>query len=610
MKKFYFLGLLLLFGSVTMAQQGKFDVRFVIKSVDCGALKTVVQVQVKAHPTTTTAPASTTFKMGDANYRFRYDPRLMVNPTIVSQENFSGDAPANQTAYSSQDLEGSTAGPTIGQVSLNTKYAGRVGAVTVGYDWTTVSCIGFDLIKISDCYSLTWNTNTDFPKTGMNEVVVRSTGTQPYSYSLTAVPAGGVFENLNICPAQYCVTPPASSSARYGVRLSLKSFDCVTKKAVVLVEVKSPDEASRFLMGDANYRIKYDATKLGNPVIVKEGNFSSNSPANNPNYTAQDLNGSLTATTGIGVVSYNTKYSPPTRPGSPVSTTTTWTTVGCLGFDYVGASNSACFDLTWLHRSDFPPTIMNEVITGANSYSLQSVQSAGIYEDLTICPVQQCTNQRANLSLTKKSSVPSSQTVGVGANVSFSLVLTNAGPDPATNVFVSDTLPATLRFVSSVPSLSVGADNVVRWPAATTLALGASVTLVMQTQVTGPGTAFNIAEVTRADQKDPNSTPNNGVLNEDDYASACVTVPMPICDGDAFEITANAGAGNVVWFRNGQQVSTGSTYTVTMAGTYTYTATVGTCPAGGCCPIVFVPGDCCPKELCVPFTIKKTKSQR
>ncbi len=604
MKKFCFLGLLLLLGSVTKAQQGKFDVRFTIKSVDCSTLKTVVQVQVKAHPTTTTTPASTTFKMGDANYRFRYDPRLMTNPTIVSQENFSGESPANQNAYSSQDLEGSTAGLTIGQVSLNTKYAGRNGAVTVGADWTTVSCIGFDLLKITDCYSLTWNTNTDFPKTGMNEVVVRSTGTQPYSYSLAAVSAGGVFENVNICPAQFC------RPTRYGVRLSLKTFDCVTKKVVVLVEVKSPDETSRFLMGDANYRIQYDATKLRNPSIVREGNFSTNSPANNPNYTAQDLNGSLTATTGLGVVSYNTKYSPPTRPGSPVSTTTTWTTVGCLGFDYTGSATDACFDLTWLRGENFPPTIMNEVITGANSYSLQSVQSAGIYENLVICPLQQCSDQRANLSLTKTASVPSSQTVSVGANVAFSLVLTNAGPNPATNVVVSDMLPATLRFVSSVPSVSVGADNIVRWPAATTLASGASATLVMQTQVMGEGTAFNVAEVTRADQKDPNSTPGNGALNEDDYASACVTVPMPICDGDAFEIMANAGAGNVVWFRNGQQVSTGSTYTVTTAGTYTYTATVGTCPANGCCPIVFVPGDCCPKELCVPFTIKKTKTRR
>ena len=56
----------------------------------------------------------------------------------------------------------------------------------------------------------------------------------------------------------------------------------------------------------------------------------------------------------------------------------------------------------------------------------------------------------------------------MGATVAFSLVLTNAGPDPATNVVVSDTLPATLRFMSSVPSLSVGADNIVQWPAATT----------------------------------------------------------------------------------------------------------------------------------------------
>jgi uncharacterized repeat protein (TIGR01451 family) len=595
MKKFYFLGLLLLVALSTTAQQGRFDVRFAVKTIDCATLKTVVQVQVKAHD------ANTTFLMGDANYRFRYDSRLMTNPTIISQENFSGELPANQSAYGSQNLNGSTAGPTVGQVSLNTRYAGRAGAITVGSDWTTVSCIGFDLVKISDCYSLTWNTDTSFPPTGMNEVVV--TGTQPYSYSLVTVQAGGVFENLNVCPAQFC------RNTRYGVRLSLKSFDCVTKKVVVLVDVKSPDQASKFLMGDANYRFQYDATKLRNPSIVKEGNFSSNSPANNPNYTAQDLNGSTTATTGFGVVSYNTKYNPPTRPGSPVSTTTTWTTVGCISFDYTGETSlPCCFDLMWLQSGNFPPTTMNEVIPGVNNYSLQIVQSAGIYQNLVICTAQHCTNQLADLSLRKTVSVPNSQTIAVGANVTFSLVLTNAGPDPATNVVVSDTLPATLRFVSSVPSLSVGAGNILQWPAATTLAAGASVTLTMQTQVIGAGTVFNVAEVTRADQKDPDSTPGNGVLNEDDYANACVAVPTPICEGvDAFLITANAGAGNVVWFRNGQQVGTGRTYEVIQAGIYTYTATVGNCPAGGCCPIIFVPGDCCPADVCVPFTIKKTR---
>jgi hypothetical protein len=44
------------------------------------------------------------------------------------------------------------------------------------------------------------------------------------------------------------------------------------------------------------------------------------------------------------------------------------------------------------------------------------------------------------------------------------------------------------------------------------------------------------------------------------------------------------------------------------AGEYTFTATNGTCPASGCCPIIIEAGtNCCPAEVCVPFTIKKKK---
>ena len=45
-------------------------------------------------------------------------------------------------------------------------------------------------------------------------------------------------------------------------------------------------------------------------------------------------------------------------------------------------------------------------------------------------------------------------------------------------------------------------------------------------------------------------------------------------------------------------------------GIYTFTATNQTCPAEGCCPIIIEPGvNCCPEDLCVPFTIQKRKKK-
>ena len=97
-----------------------------------------------------------------------------------------------------------------------------------------------------------------------------------------------VFENLTVGSDQFC----QASKAKYGVRLSVKSFDCETKKVVLRVEVRAADAESAFLMGDANYRFNYNATLLTNPQIVSQEAFSSVAPASDNRYTAQNLTGS------------------------------------------------------------------------------------------------------------------------------------------------------------------------------------------------------------------------------------------------------------------------------------------------------------------------------
>ena len=132
---------LLCFGlvsTIASAQNGQYDVRFAIKNFDCVHDSVTIQVQVKSHD------AAHTFLMGDANYRFDYDPRVIKNPSIISQENFSNQAPANNGNYNGQNLNGSSAGLTLGTVSLNTIYGGGgIAAQTVPITWTTVSCIRF-----------------------------------------------------------------------------------------------------------------------------------------------------------------------------------------------------------------------------------------------------------------------------------------------------------------------------------------------------------------------------------------------------------------------------------------------------------------------------------
>jgi gliding motility-associated-like protein len=186
--------LFLVFSLKIMAQKGLYDVRFTVKNFDCQTKVATIAVQVKANS------ADKTFLMGDANYRFDFDPRQMRNPRIVSQDNFSNLAPASDPNYGTQNLNGTSTGTSIGTVSLNTFYNNaNNGAKTVAADWITISCIDFDIQNGAECFSLKWHKDTDFPITGMSEVELLES-----DYKLTVVPASGFFGNIEKCDLKSC----------------------------------------------------------------------------------------------------------------------------------------------------------------------------------------------------------------------------------------------------------------------------------------------------------------------------------------------------------------------------------------------------------------------
>jgi large repetitive protein len=179
------------------AQNGKFDVRFALKTMDCVNQKATILVQVRA------TDASSTFLMGDANFRFDYNTTQIKNPQIVVQENFSSIAPSSNSNYNPQTKTGTSEGASKGTMSLNVTYSGsNNGAKQVGVDWMTVSCVQFDIVSTASCFELVWHTNTQFPITGMSEVVVTNPST--FEYDLKNVPAGGYYGNMSVCPGSVC----------------------------------------------------------------------------------------------------------------------------------------------------------------------------------------------------------------------------------------------------------------------------------------------------------------------------------------------------------------------------------------------------------------------
>jgi uncharacterized repeat protein (TIGR01451 family) len=126
---------------------------------------------------------------------------------------------------------------------------------------------------------------------------------------------------------------------------------------------------------------------------------------------------------------------------------------------------------------------------------------------------------KANLSL---GLAANQRLLRAGQPVSFSLTIRNIGGLAATNVQVRATLPDGLVFSASASGMT-SSGSVVQGNVPT-LAAGTSATLVF-TATAGPIAGTNpviiSAEISAADQPDPNSTPGNGTLRrgEDDEAS-------------------------------------------------------------------------------------------
>jgi uncharacterized repeat protein (TIGR01451 family) len=128
----------------------------------------------------------------------------------------------------------------------------------------------------------------------------------------------------------------------------------------------------------------------------------------------------------------------------------------------------------------------------------------------------------ADLELSKRVSAPR---VNVGQTVTFTIDLFNRGPDPATNVRVSDRLPDGLGFISATTSQGTYNPASGDWVVGG-LAVNGQATLTIVTQVLGVGPFTNSAQVSASDQYDPDSRPNNDNPREDDMDFATVAGDM------------------------------------------------------------------------------------
>lgn len=117
----------------------------------------------------------------------------------------------------------------------------------------------------------------------------------------------------------------------------------------------------------------------------------------------------------------------------------------------------------------------------------------------------------------------------VGQEVIFTLSVTNFGPSDATGVEVIDLLPDGYTYVSHSTTAGSYDDGTGLWVLGGTLPDGNTETLNIVAEVNNSGDYFNVTEVYASDQIDPNSTPNNNNIFENDQDNAGAT-PIPSAD--------------------------------------------------------------------------------
>jgi predicted CxxxxCH...CXXCH cytochrome family protein len=135
----------------------------------------------------------------------------------------------------------------------------------------------------------------------------------------------------------------------------------------------------------------------------------------------------------------------------------------------------------------------------------------------------------ADLSLAQTVDVATPLT---GDKVVFTLTVTNNSPSGVTSIKVKDVLPAGLTYFShSAPAGTTytNTSGTGEWNVGA-LAGNSNKVLTITATVDVVGTLANVAEISASGVSDPDSTPNNGVTTEDDYASVTVTSSPKIVD--------------------------------------------------------------------------------
>jgi uncharacterized repeat protein (TIGR01451 family) len=162
-------------------------------------------------------------------------------------------------------------------------------------------------------------------------------------------------------------------------------------------------------------------------------------------------------------------------------------TITCTGGPLANGT-SAVFTLTTMISPSATGSIANTASAGSNASDTSGGNNASTTAAILV--------GSADLSIVKSTAATQATT---GSTLTYTISVTNNGPDPATNVVVNDDLPAGLQFVSAIPTQGSCSGTDPFSCSLGTLNSGATATITLQALVTATtGSIANTATVSSA----------------------------------------------------------------------------------------------------------------
>lgn len=342
-------------------------------------------------------------------------------------------------------------------------------------------------------------------------VIIRDLLPSGYEF-VSAVPTAGMY---NRTTGDWTVSRPIIANTTETIQITakvLKNGSYVNNAEVIASDQHDPDSTPNDGTGDDFSTVTTTPSALVNLAVVKRINNATPDVGSTVVFTIDVVNNGPSDATNVvvnDVLPTGYTFVSDDATGNFNNVSGNWT----IGNLTSGARRTLNITAT-----------VNPTGIYLNTATATSTETDGNLTDNT-SEVSSTPRAISDLSLLK---TVANASPNVGENAVFTIVVTNNGPSNATGVVVTDQLPSGYSFVSAVPSVGTYDSNSGGWSVGN-LANSASATLTITARVLASGNYNNVAEVTGADQFDPNSIPGNNNPLENDQ-SAVVVTPVNVSD--------------------------------------------------------------------------------